>query len=131
MTFSAKSLALFDKVHPDLVRLFTAVDLIYPCTILTGARTDDEEAALVAKGLSTTMHSKHLIQPDGFCHALDVAPDPVDFERKDYEKDLILFAGRVMEMARSMNISIRYGGLFSHTIFADCSFQDTDHFELI
>lgn len=42
--------------------------------IFDGLRTLAEQKANVAKGVSKTMASKHLAQPDGFSHAFDAVP---------------------------------------------------------
>ena len=46
-----------------------------------GVRTVARQAALVKDGLTQTMQSKHLIQPDGFGHAVDLSPSPMVWER--------------------------------------------------
>lgn len=129
--FGKHSELYLSQAHPDLQFLFRQVNNVYQCTILSGGRTITEQQALVKKGLSKTMNSKHLIQKDGFCWALDVAPDPVDFERKSYNLDMIYFAGRVFEMARQLGIDIIYGGDWNeNNLISDTSFLDLDHFEL-
>lgn len=129
--FGIKSQTLLKQAHPDLQRLFNRVNEIVQCSILSSGRDLLEQQGLVTKGLSKTLDSKHLIQPDGFAHAVDVAPDPVDFDRKDYNLDLIYFSGIVMGIAHSMNIRIRCGCDWNrNNQVADEKFKDLDHFEL-
>src|SRR5882672_8795391 len=129
--FGIKSQALLKQAHPDLQRLFNRVNEVVQCTILSDGRDMIEQQGLVAKGLSKTLDSKHLIQSDGFCHAIDAAPDPVDFERKDFNLDLIYFSGVVMGIAQSMNIRIRCGCDWNrNNLVSDEKFKDLDHFEL-
>jgi peptidoglycan L-alanyl-D-glutamate endopeptidase CwlK len=45
-----------------------------------GVRNDETQKMLVGRGASSTLRSKHLIQDDGFGHALDLAPYPVDWK---------------------------------------------------
>lgn len=128
--FGTQSTKFLLQAHPSLQKLFLAVNEVYQCTIVAGARTIEEEQREIDRGLShlkNPLDSKHVIQPDGFCHALDVAPDPVpgDWDA-EYEKKLLFFAGKVMEMARRMGISLRYGG-DPNTAFN----WDLDHFELL
>ena len=71
---SDRSLSRLRGVHPDLVKVVKAAidvtDVDFGVGI--GLRTEEEQAALVAKGASQTMKSKHLRQDDGFCHAVDL-----------------------------------------------------------
>jgi peptidoglycan L-alanyl-D-glutamate endopeptidase CwlK len=62
-------------VHPDLVAVCRAVDAVWPggFLVIHGLRTHAEEAALVASGASTTMHSRHLPNTHGFACAIDFA----------------------------------------------------------
>lgn len=136
--FGANSMKLLLQGHPDLQKLFTEVNKQFQCTIVSGSRTIAEEKEMVTKGLSKTMNSMHLVQSDGYCHALDVAPDPVNYERKLYNLDEILFAGYVLAVAYKMKQDgliehdIRYGGDWnSNGEVSDESFQDLDHFEII
>lgn len=63
-------------VHPDLLQVLkkalaiTKIDF----AVIDGVRTKTEQKAMVKKGLSQTMNSKHLEQKDGYGHAIDLAP---------------------------------------------------------
>ena len=76
MKLSKRSLARLVGVHPDLVKVveraieITANDFTVTC----GVRTEKEQAENVKKGVSKTMKSKHLKQPDGYSHAVDLVP---------------------------------------------------------
>jgi peptidoglycan L-alanyl-D-glutamate endopeptidase CwlK len=127
--FGPQSLAFLNQAHPALQKLFIYVNDVYQCTVVAGARTKEEEQKEIDKGLShlkNPLDSKHVIQPDGFCHALDVCPDPVRWDDKNYTSRCLLFAGEVLETARRMGIKIRYGG-DPNTNFN----WDFDHFELV
>lgn len=127
--FGPRSLALLSQAHPSLRVLFTRVNTLYQCTVVAGARTVEEEQAEIDKGLShlkKPRDSKHVIQADGFCHALDVCPDPIDSNwSRDYENKLRHFGGFVQGIAYWAGIQIRYGG-DPRTSFN----WDLDHFEL-
>ena len=64
---SQRSLSRLEGVHPSLLSTvekaiqLTKVDFGCSC----GVRTIEEQKVLLAKGASTTMKSKHLIQEDG------------------------------------------------------------------
>jgi peptidoglycan L-alanyl-D-glutamate endopeptidase CwlK len=76
MTFrlSSKSLAKLENVNEDLIAVvkkaieITKVDF----GVIYGVRTLDEQKKLYDAGRSQTMNSKHLIQDDGTCHAVDL-----------------------------------------------------------
>ena len=70
-------------VKPELVR--TARDVlalgIMDFSVIYGVRTHEEQEQLYRAGRSMTMNSKHLKQPDGFSHALDLVPYPLDWKK--------------------------------------------------
>ena len=71
---SEKSQSKLKGVHPLLVQtvnhaiLLTEIDFGVTC----GVRTLLEQKEMVDKGASWTLKSKHLIQTDGFSHAVDL-----------------------------------------------------------
>ena len=71
---SQRSLDKLDGVHPDMVatvkRAIELTDVDFGVTY--GVRTIGAQKELVASGRSQTMKSKHLLQDDGFSHAVDV-----------------------------------------------------------
>jgi len=76
MTFklSNRSLEKLKGVHPRLVK---TVETAIQCTqtdfgVVFGVRTLAEQQVLFDKGASKTMQSKHLIQNDGYSHAVDL-----------------------------------------------------------
>lgn len=143
--FGKSSLANLRDVHPDLVRLFNAVIQHWDCTILDGARTIDEQVKNVAKGVSKTMASKHLLQNDGLAHAVDAMPYPIDWtaiekglpavKKADGGMEVLeayAFQGFVAGMAAAMGIRVRQGiDWNSNEEFDDQSFHDIPHTELL
>lgn len=71
-----RSLNKLVGVHPKLVAVvkkaiqLTTVDF----AVTDGVRTLAEQKKLVTSGASKTMKSKHLIQADGYGHAVDLVP---------------------------------------------------------
>lgn len=140
--FGANSLKIRLTLHPDLVRLVDTVNSRWQCSLLSGGRTIKEQADFVngtnLTGVnpdrtvkSQTMNSKHVIQSDGFSHAVDWGPDPVNFDKKNYQLNLIYFHGFVMATARELGIRVRYGGDWDrNNQISDESFIDSDHTEL-
>lgn len=102
------------------------VNELWPCTILCGQRTIEEQRALLAVRRSTTLDSKHLRTPS---LAVDAAPDPLDWEdtRRFY-----YFGGFVLGIAESMGIAVRWGGDWDGDMqIKDQNFNDLVHFELL
>ena len=72
-SLSNRSLSRLEGVHPFLVEVAklaikrTEIDFGITC----GVRTIEEQEAHVAAKRSWTMKSKHLIQDDGYSHAID------------------------------------------------------------
>lgn len=113
--FSNKSKERLNNVHPDLVKVMERAISIskQDFSITQGVRTKSEQTRLVAQGKSKTMNSKHLVQRDGYSHAVDVVPFPVSW---DLEKFYVI-ADAVEKAAEQLNVKIRWGGAW--TIFVN------------
>ena len=74
--FGGRSKREMKGVHPNLIKVATRALAITKVdfSVIDGVRTKIEQGRLVQRGLSQTMKSKHLVQPDGYGHAIDVAP---------------------------------------------------------
>jgi len=124
-----KSKKNLDGVHPDLVRLVEEAIKHVDFSVLEGVRSFDRQQELVYTGKSKTMNSKHLVQSDGFGHALDIMAYPIDWNNNNRN---YLFAGWLKGFAAAMGIKIRIGadwnGNFDTT---DQSFHDLPHFEIV
>ena len=109
--FSKKSKEKMKGVHPDLVKVlelaitYTKQDF----SITEGVRTKQQQAIYVQTGKSQTMNSKHLVQKDGYSHAVDVVPFPVSW---DLEKFYVI-ADAVEKAAEQLNVKIRWGGAWT------------------
>ena len=109
--FSKKSKEKMKGVHPDLVKVlelaitYTKQDF----SITEGVRTKQQQAIYVQTGKSQTMNSKHLVQRDGYSHAVDVIPFPVSW---DLEKFYVI-ADAVEKAAEQLNVKIRWGGAWT------------------
>ena len=103
-----------EGVHPHMTAVveraiqLTEVDF----GVTQGVRTLDEQKANVAAGRSQTMASKHLLQDDGFSHAVDVVayigPD-VSWELNVYDDICDAFK----EAAKEVGCSIKWGAAWS------------------
>ena len=127
--FSRVSSERLATCHPDLQRLMLEVIKHWDCSVTYGIRTEEEQKQMVAKGKSITMNSKHLRQPDGYSHAVDVVPYPIDW---DDHKRFYYFGGFVLGIAKSLGIKVRWGGDWNGNMdVKDQNFNDLPHFELV
>ena len=111
---SQRSIDRLEGVHPDMTAVveraiqLTEVDF----GVTQGVRTLEEQKANVAAGRSQTMASKHLLQDDGFSHAVDVVayvgPD-VSWELNLY--DYICDAFK--QAAEKVGCGIKWGAAWS------------------
>jgi peptidoglycan L-alanyl-D-glutamate endopeptidase CwlK len=127
-TFGLESEHMLLGVHPSLVQVCRAAIQIMDFKVIDGVRTVEEQTINVARGKSQTMNSKHLIQLDGFSHAVDLAPWPVDWQ----DEEAFIFLGGVMiACATQLGTVLRYGGDWnSDRRMRDEHFRDYGHFEL-
>lgn len=124
-------------VHPDLVRVveraitLTTVDF----RVLCGLRTVEEQRELYARGrtkpgpkVTWTLASKHLKQPDGFGHAVDLVPWPTDWNTVA-KFDAI--ADAMFAAAKELRVKIRWGRDWDRDGIPDEKGEtDGPHFEL-
>lgn len=126
--YSQKSLEKLNTCHPDLQRLFNEAIKHVDITIVDGVRTKEQQEEYVKTGKSKTINSKHIKQPDGYSHAVDAVPSPIDWENTSRN---YLFAGFIKGLAISMGIDIRMGADWDGDFDTkDQTFNDTPHFEL-
>lgn len=130
--FGKTSRIRLEGVHPLLQDIALRVVLRHhDCSVIYGVRTEEEQTILVQKGLSKTMDSMHLIQEDGYGHALDLAPYPIDW---DNTKRFYYFAGMVMAVAEEILTEDWYlcwgGDWDGDDDLDDQSFMDLVHWEL-
>ena len=142
--FGKRSLENLRGVHPDLVRLANAVIAHWDCQVVDGIRTRDEQVKNMERGVSKTMASKHLAQEDGFSHAIDIVPYPVDWPAITRGLNAIKkadpgmqvaefygFIGFVQGMAAALGINTRVGADWDNDReFSEHSFIDLPHVEL-
>ena len=128
-SFSSASRERLNTCHPDLQRLFNTVVENYDCTIMEGVRSLETQKEYLRTGKTRTLNSKHLRASDGYSHAVDVAPYPIDWDDRDR---FYHFAGYVLGVADILGIEIRWGGDWdSDKELHDQTFYDLPHFELV
>lgn len=102
-------------IHPKLVEVVKrAAELTeQEFAVHDGVRTPEKQKLLVASGASKTMNSKHLIQPDGYGHAVDLVPMIAGGLR--WEWTPIFKIAQAMDVAATqlkMSEHIRWGGVW-------------------
>lgn len=137
--FSRRSLERLEGVHPDLVSCVHEVMSwqVMDFSVIEGVRSADRQRKLFEAGRSTTLNSKHLIQPDGFAHAVDLYPYPIDMGLVD-EGDVReiarfgILAGLMARAAQEIGVLVVNGmdwdgdgQTLDHTFF------DAPHFQLV
>lgn len=128
-------------VHPYLVKVVErAIELTpYDFAVSEGVRDKARQSMLVKRGSSLTLYSKHLVQGDGFGHAVDLVAvgdldgdGDVDAQDRDKTWDHEIYrsiAWAMDEAAKELGVRIRWGGTFK-TRKGEPYF-DGPHFELL
>jgi len=136
--FSKRSLDNLVGVHPDLVRIVhDMMDMqVMDFSVNEGLRTPERQKELFSEGKSKTLNSKHLKQPDGFGHAVDLYPSPIDMGavRAGNAREISRFgllAGMMLAAAKHEGIKITWGGDWDRDgETLDHTFYDGPHFQL-
>lgn len=134
---SPRSLQRLEGVHPDLVRIVKrAIEITrQDFSVLEGVRTPERQAELYAQGRSKpgqivtwTMTSNHFKQADGYGHAVDLVPYPLDWS------DLNAFDAIAMAMfdaADELGLKVRWGADWDQDgNIREKGESDSPHFEL-
>ena len=134
---SSRSLQRLEGVHPDLVRIVKrAIEITrQDFSVLEGVRTPERQAELYAQGRSKpgqivtwTMTSNHFKQADGYGHAVDLVPYPLDWS------DLNAFNAIAMAMfdaADELGLKVRWGAdWYMDGNIREKGETDSPHFEL-
>ena len=125
---SQKSLSSMAGVHPKLISCFQLAMTKYSeidFYVVCGVRTTAQEEQHVANGTSETMHSKHLIQSDGFGYAVDCLPYPFDgnWQNPQLVQNLKKIDDAMQAAALEIDIGVGWGGDWPHL-------QDYDHWQI-
>ena len=111
------SLANLSGVHPDLVRVVKrAIELTeQDFAVFEGLRSMDTQREYVKRGVSRTMNSKHLRQPDGTGHAVDLVPWIGNMPRWEWPAVYVLQAA-VQAAAIETGVLLRWGGVWDRKL---------------
>lgn len=119
MTFvlGPTSLGRLSGVGPDLVKVVKRAIEITPqdFSVFEGLRSRETQAEYLKRGVTRTMNSKHLRQPTGFGHAVDLVPF-ID-GRVRWEWGAIWpIAEAMKQAAQETGILLRWGGVWDRTL---------------
>ena len=111
---SQRSKAKLQGVHPKLIAVveraieLTEVDF----GVTYGVRTYAEQEQLYAQGRSQTMKSKHLIQADGYSHAVDLVAyfgSDISWELNVYDN----ICDAMKQAAKEVGLPVKWGAAWS------------------
>ena len=125
--FGNKSKERLVTCDERLQKVFNEVIKYVDCSILEGHRDERKQNMFYAEGKTKVKYpmGRHNVSPS---RAVDVTPYPVDWNDRERQT---LFAGFVLGIARSMGISLRWGGDWNRNFKVnDNNFDDFQHFEL-
>lgn len=125
-------------VHPHLVGVVErAIELTaQDFAVIEGVRTLDRQRDLYAQGrtepgpiVTWTMRSRHFVHADGYGHAVDLVPWPVDWD------DLTKFesiATAMFSAAQELGVALRWGADWDQDGQPrERGESDSPHFELV
>jgi len=138
-TFSERSLNNLKGVHPKLVAVVKRALELSPIdfTVLEGVRSQARQDELWAQGRTkpgqvvtwVQTSGTHGIQEDGYGHAVDLAPYPIDWNDHARFDGLanIMFAA-----AKDLGVTLRWGGNWNmDATIHERGESDSPHFELV
>lgn len=107
------SLSNLRQVHPNMILVVShAINLTEQDFIVyDGARTMAEQREYVRRKVSKTLHSRHLIQKDGFGHAVDLVPWINSSARWEWGA-IPPIAVAMAKAAEELDIEIIWGGVW-------------------
>ena len=138
-SFSARSLNNLKGVHPKLVAVVKRALEISPIdfTVLEGVRSQERQNELWAQGRTkpgpvvTWIQSTgtHGVQKDGYGHAVDIAPFPIDWnDHKRFDQ----LANTMFAAAKELGVTLRWGGNWDmDSVIHEKGESDSPHFELV
>ena len=129
--FGKRSYERLEGVHPLLILVAEETCDVFDITVLKdgGRRLLSRQQELVDSGASKTLLSDHLPQEDGYSHALDIAPYPVDWNDSNR---FFFMAGLMFAFAKKRGIWLKWGHDWDGDMdFKDQTFNDSPHFGII
>lgn len=113
----AKSLRELADVSPALVALVKRAIEITPVDfgVHDGIRSLQDQRALVAVGASKTLDSQHLVQADGYGHAVDLVPY-INGQLRWEWGPIYEIAAAMSQAAIQQSVPLRWGGVWDRRL---------------
>lgn len=120
-SLGSRSLDELEGVHPKLVEVVKLAISVtnQDFSVHDGLRTIAEQREYVRRGVSKTMNSMHMKQPDGFGHAVDLVPY-INGQLRWEWKPIFVIAAAVHYAATELEVPLTWGGCW------DRAFLDLD-----
>ena len=124
MQLTKLSIQRLNGVHPKLqaVVLLAALQTDFPFNVSEGIRSKERQIQMFNEGKSKTKNGKHLVQSDGYGHAVDLYPLTEDRKQIDWNG-----FDRLVEAMESAAEQLGYKITCGHHWK---SFNDSPHFEI-
>lgn len=124
MQLTKLSIQRLNGVHPKLVSvvLLACLNSDFRINVSEGVRSQERQNQMYAEGKSKTKKGKHLIQADGYGHAVDIYPITDDGKAVDWGGFQKL-VDAMKSAAADLGVTITCGHEWT-------SFKDSPHFEL-
>lgn len=114
MKLSERDLLKLKQAHPDLLLVITMAvkNTTIPFMVMEVGRSVEQQKKNIAKGVSWTMRSRHILSKDGKARAVDIVP--IDDKGKPiwawpvYHK----LAPIIFDAAKQVKVKIEWGGLW-------------------
>lgn len=112
-----RSRLALEGVHPKLVAVVERAILICDAdfSVHEGVRSKERQAAYLKRGVTRTMNSKHLVQPDGYGHAVDLVPY-IDGQLRWEWPPIYSIAAAVRRAAIELDTELIWGGVWDRSI---------------
>jgi peptidoglycan L-alanyl-D-glutamate endopeptidase CwlK len=137
-SLSRRSLGRLEDVHPDMVLVVKrAIEISeQDFMVLEGVRTPERQRELYAQGrtapgqiVTWTLKSNHFVQDDGYGHAVDLVPFPVDWADS---KKFDAIAEAMFAASEELRVPIRWGRDWNQNGKpGEKGESDSPHFELV
>lgn len=104
-------------VHPNVVDVTERAIETTPqdFTVFDGLRLLAEQEEYVRTGVSKTLKSKHLKQPDGYGHAVDLVPY-INGKARWEIRPCIVIAGAVHDACEELDVDMLWGAVWDRTL---------------
>lgn len=129
---SRRSMERLKNIHPLLSACVCRAIVIsnVDFTVIEGERSKERQEQLYAQGrtepgniVTWTLNSKHIVQSDGFSHAVDLAPFVNGKIRWDNNLDFYAIKNAMFRAASDIRAELAWGGYWKS--------PDMPHFEIV